>query len=68
MMDLVEGRAPSPQALRLQERYGLLHADVDRGPGAGRIGPRFALRHAHLIASENVAPFAGAAAGTGIVR
>ena len=49
MMDRFEGRRPRPEAVRLEEMHRMLYDGVDRSPEAGRISPRFAMRHAHLI-------------------
>ena len=57
LMDQVEGRAPHPEAVRLEAIHRMLYDGVDRSPLAGRISPRFAMRHADLIE-----PLAGARA------
>ena len=49
MMDKVEGRAPPDEAVRLQGAFRALYVRGYNGPLAGGIGPRFALRYAHLI-------------------
>ena len=49
MMDWTDGRLPGPEAVRLEETHRMLYDGVDRSTEAGRIGARFALRHAHLI-------------------
>jgi putative glycosyltransferase (TIGR04372 family) len=49
MWDQVNGIAPPPAAAEVQNAYRRLHQGAHGGPYAGRIGPRFALRYAHLI-------------------
>ena len=49
MMDMIEGRAPPPEAVLLQRAFRALYARAYIGPLAGGIGPRFALRHRLLI-------------------
>lgn len=53
MMDLVEGRPPAPEGVRLRDRNRMLYDGVDRSPDAGQIGARFAVRHALLIEPES---------------
>jgi len=52
MMDRLEGRAPPAEAARLQAAFRALYKKAPVGPKLGGIGPRFALRHAHLIEPE----------------
>ena len=49
MLDMIHGRSPDPEAVRLQEIYRQFHFGPLAGPYSSRIGPRFALRYRHLI-------------------
>jgi putative glycosyltransferase (TIGR04372 family) len=49
MMDRIEGRAPSEEAVRLQAAFRALYRQAPDSRHLGGIGPRFALRYAHLI-------------------
>ena len=50
MFDRFEGRSPSAEAVRLQEKFRSYFGDADAAsPYAAHIGPRFALKYRHLI-------------------
>ena len=51
MVDQVEGKLAAPYADQLQKMYRALYVGPNASPYGGRLGPRFALRHAHLIES-----------------
>ncbi len=49
MLDQADGVPPQPEARRLQNVYRNFYTGANNSPYAGRIGPRFALRHRQLI-------------------
>ena len=49
LLDMANGILPSAEAHHLQERYHALHTDGNLADCAGRIGPRFIVKHRHLL-------------------
>lgn len=55
MMDKIEGRNSSTEAVQLQAAFRGLYKKAPDTRFLGGIGPRFALRHAHLITPDRYA-------------
>ena len=53
MVDQLEGKLTAPYADQLQKMYRDLYVGPNASPHGGRLGPRFALRHAHLIEPDS---------------
>jgi putative glycosyltransferase (TIGR04372 family) len=49
MLDQLEGRSPPAEARQLQDCYRGLYTGPHSSEHAGRIGPRFILKHRHLL-------------------
>jgi len=52
MCDLIEDRAPPGNGAFLQERYRSYYTGIQGGPNAGRVSPRFLMRHRELVELE----------------
>jgi hypothetical protein len=49
MLDKLVGKPPPSEAIDLQTRFRSYYVRAGTGPYIGYIGPRFVIRHAHLI-------------------